>query len=116
MSSIAAGVASSVTGAAQQARQVGAARDKHRVDGQRAADHDADQFIQKLEASHAADDPDAELPDRQAPGYEQLYLCDPDGEPLGRPGPPTADTYEARPDGSLVPPGYPLYQHLDVTA
>ena len=117
MSSIGTGIAMSVASVAHNARKAGESCDKQRTDAGRAAQRDGDQFLHKLEAAASAEDPDAELPDRQAPGYEQLYLLDSDGEPLGDPGPPpSAELYEAHPDGTVGHADHPLYRHLDVTA
>ena len=118
MSSIGTGVATSVAQVAQNAQQTASARDKSRADVQRTAQAEADRFEQRLHSAAQADDPGAELPDRQAPGYEQLYLHDGDGEPLADPSEPTADESPAYPPqyGPYPAPYAPLYQHLDIKA
>jgi hypothetical protein len=125
MSSIGTGVAASVAQVAHNAQQTAKARDKSRADVQRAVQDDADRFEHRLHAAGQADDPDAELPDREAPGYEQLYLQDGDGQPLGPPDVPQ-DAIAPPPIGiGLIPPAppevpgppaFPLYQHLDIQA
>ncbi|MEO1237627.1 MAG: hypothetical protein AAFX76_12635 [Planctomycetota bacterium] len=118
MSTIGTGVAASVAQVAHNAQQAARARDKARADQTRAARDDGDRFEQRLASPSQADDPDAELPDRQAPGYEQLYFRDGDGEPLVDPAaspPPATDPY-TDPLGGPPLPGHPLYQHLDVKA
>ena len=124
MSSIGTGIATSVASVSQTAQQTARARDKSRADVQRTAQNDTDRFEQRLHAAGEANDPDAELPDRQAPGYEQLYLEDGDGEPLGPPetpeapdGPPEAAAPSAALTyGPAAGPEHPLYQHLDIQA
>lgn len=124
MSSIGTGVATSVAQVAQNAQQTARARSKAGTDTQRAAQADAVLRLQRLQAPGAANDPDAELPDRQAPGYEQLYFTGPDGQPLPDPHPLTSDPTPGGdlPDhaptvinyGPHAQPAFPLYQHLDV--
>ena len=122
MSSIGTGVAASVAQVTQNAQQSAKAADKARGDTRRAAQTHAQQHVARLRAPGAALDPDAELPDRQAPGYEQLYFTGPDGQPL--PDPHLHDGQTHHPDAEAHPhiiaygphaePTYPLYQHLDV--
>ena len=121
MSSIGTGVATSVAQVAQNAQQSAKARDKARTDGDRAAHAHATLAVARLQAPGAATDADAELPDRQAPGYEQLYFTDPHGQPLA---PPLLDAASLPPGhdpsetiltyGPHAEPTYPLYQHLDI--
>lgn len=136
MSSIGTGVATSVASVSQTAQQTARARDKGRADVQRTAREEADRFDHKLQAAGEASDPDAELPDREAPGYEQLYLQDGDGDPLAESASPTEPDAAAT-DAAALPaldpgvygphpapgtpapgnlPGHPLYQHLDIQA
>lgn len=121
MSSIGTGIATSVASVSQTAQQTARARDKGRADVQRTARETADRFEQRANATGETSDPDAELPDHQAAGYEQLYLEDGDGEPLaeqetpGQPAPAEPVVYgpAAKPP---APPEHPLYQHLDIKA
>ncbi len=117
MSSIGTGIAAGVAAVAQTAQQTARAKDSVRNTAQRVAQDSADTFVERLQSAGQADDPDAELPDRQAPGYEQLYFQDGDGQPLAPPAPlsPAADD-SAVPPYAASAPGHPLYQHLDVQA
>ncbi|MEM1108528.1 MAG: hypothetical protein AAGH99_07545 [Planctomycetota bacterium] len=118
MSSIGTGIATGVAAVAQTAQQTARAQDKVRSTNQRVARDTADAFVERLQSAGQADDPDAELPDRQAAGYEQLYLQDGDGESLAPP--PPEITQETQDAAAAVPPpvapGHPLYQHLDIKA
>ena len=122
MSSIGTGVATSVAQVAQNAQQAGKARDKARADVHRTAQQAQLQRVARLRAPGAALDPDAELPDRQAPGYEQLYFTAPDGQPLPDPHDPDDPPHAAEASahdhmityGPHAEPTFPLYQHLDV--
>ncbi|MEM7626001.1 MAG: hypothetical protein AAF333_10265 [Planctomycetota bacterium] len=118
MSSIGTGIATSVASVAQTAQQTARARDKRSGDAQRTAQEVADRFEQRLHAAGEANDPDAELPDHQAPGYEQLYLQDGDGEPLSEPADPSAPVPVVYGPAAPPPsaPEHPLYQHLDIQA
>ncbi|MEM9883565.1 MAG: hypothetical protein AAF800_11665 [Planctomycetota bacterium] len=116
MSSIGTGVAAGVASVAHNAQQSAKARDAARSAAERLRREAADTFVQRLQSAGQADDPDAELPDRQAPGYEQLYLRDIDGQPLGDPSREVADTPYANLPVPPPPPGHPLYEHLDVVA
>ncbi|MEM8738995.1 MAG: hypothetical protein AAGG38_11045 [Planctomycetota bacterium] len=127
MSSIGTGVAASVAQVAQNAQQSARAKDKARAGQDRVARDGADHFDQQLQSTTQADDPDAQLPDHQAPGYEQLYLHDRDGQPLAPPRPLPGDTPPSaglsEPNltgfvtyGPSAAPAHPLYQHLDIKA
>ncbi|MEO0514931.1 MAG: hypothetical protein AAF086_06505 [Planctomycetota bacterium] len=121
MSSIGTGIATGVAAVAQTAQQTARAKDNARNTAQRVAQDSGDAFVERLQSPNQADDPGAELPDRQAAGYEQLYFQDGDGESLAPPldtnddapaaPPPAESPYAAAPT-----PGHPLYQHLDVQA
>lgn len=73
MSTISTSLAASVAQTAHNAQQAARQRDKTRND--RATDQaDFNRLMtEKLNGPEDAEDPSAELPDRQAPGYEQLY-------------------------------------------
>ena len=120
MSSIGTGIATGVAAVAQTAQQTASAKANARSTAQRVAKDNADVFIERLQSAGQADDPDAELPDRQAAGYEQLYFQDGDGESLAPPTPadaPPAGPTEATADSQApIAPGHPLYQHLDIQA
>jgi len=118
MSSIGTGIATGVAAVAQTAQQTARAQDKTRGTDQRVAQDSADTFVERLQSANQADDPGAELPDRQAAGYEQLYFQDGDGEPLA-PSPQTPPAETTMPDAPYTTaptPDHPLYQHLDVQA
>ncbi|MBB6430248.1 hypothetical protein [Algisphaera agarilytica] len=121
MSSIGTGIATGVAAVAQTAQQTARNKDLVRNTQQRVAKDNADSFVERLQSAGQADDPDAELPDHQAPGYEQLYLHDGDGEPISPDPlkPEAAERSDKAPDisdQSPPPPGHPLYQHLDIKA
>lgn len=120
MSSIGTGIATGVAAVAQTAQQNARSKDSVRNTAQRVAQDSGDAFVERLQSPNQADDPGAELPDRQAAGYEQLYFQDGDGEPLGPPTPtPEQLAAASQAAGSETPPlapGHPLYQHLDVRA
>ena len=118
MSSIGTGIATGVASVAQAAQQASRARDKNSGDVQKLARDEADRFEHQLQAAAQADDPDAELPDHQSLGYEQLYQ-DGDGQPASEsPTDPEADEAPANqaPDAPMIGPQQPLYQHLDIKA
>ena len=77
MSIIGTGVAASVAQTALNAQQQARAVDKSRGEQQRVAADAAAAFVRRLQGTSHTDETGAELPDRQAPGYEQLY--GPDG-------------------------------------
>lgn len=117
MSSIGTGtsVGTSVASVAHNAQQAARGRDKARGDIQRTAQEVTDRFELQAQAAGEASDPDAELPDHQAPGYEQLYGEDGDAQPA----PDVASEASPATDKATAtdPPGAdPLYQHLDVKA
>ncbi|MEM9420531.1 MAG: hypothetical protein AAGA25_15995 [Planctomycetota bacterium] len=119
MSSIGTGIATGVAAVAQTAQQTARNKDLVRNTQQRVAKDSADSFVESLQSAGQADDPDAELPDHQAPGYEQLYLHDGDGQPLATPQDPAAQPSQADSTGTYgttPQPGHPLYQHLDIKA
>ncbi|MEM9916157.1 MAG: hypothetical protein AAF911_14470 [Planctomycetota bacterium] len=120
MSSIGTGIATGVAAVAQTAQQTARAKDNARSTAQRVAKDNADVFIERLQSAGQADDPDAELPDRQAAGYEQLYFQDGDGESLAPPipadAPPAGAPDAAAESQAPIAPGHPLYQHLDIQA
>lgn len=127
MSSIGTGIAAGVAAVHQTARQTARSKDIARNADQHVAADKRDEFVERLASAAAAGDPDAELPDHQAPGYEQLYLHDGDGQPLAEAPSPEAEaqtTTIISPDGTvaefLLPPdpgpNHPLYQHLDIKA
>lgn len=133
MSSIGTGIAAGVAAVHQTARQTARTKDIARNTTHRVAADNRDEFVERLASAAAAGDPDAELPDHQAPGYEQLYLHDADGQPLADPTPrgeeTDAETHDDNhvativgPDGKVVefhlPPeaDSPLYRHLDIRA
>lgn len=120
MSSIGTGIATSVASVSQTAQQTARARDKGRADVQRTVQEAADRFEERAHAAGEASDPDAELPDNQALGYEQLYLHDGDGEPLAddpEASPPAAEaTIYGPAPGPPTGPEHPLYTHLDIKA
>lgn len=139
MSSIGTGIAAGVAAVHQTARQTARAKDIARNTSHRIADDNRDEFVERLQSAAATGDPDAELPDHQAPAYEQLYLHDGDGRPLADPPAPAScplplphpagaamghehTATVIAPDGSvaafiLAPePESPLYQHLDIRA
>ncbi len=118
MSHIGSDIAINAAQVAHNAQRAARAQDKGRADTQRTARQHGDKFVERLHAAAQADDPDAEMPDRQPLGYEQLYLQDPDGQPLADPPAPVepddlAELYHQLTDH---PPAHPLYQHLDITA
>ncbi len=106
MSAIGTSYAAGVAQTAHAAQQVARQRDKARTD--RAGDQAdfARLVAERLDAPEDAADPDAELPDRQAPGYEQLY-------PL-----PEGETPAPSPDPETDAPVTPVadFQHIDVQA
>lgn len=112
------GIAAAAAQAAHTAQKVGRSQDKNKADRTHAQDREADLFVHRLQAASEADDPDAELPDHQAPGYEQLYLYDAEGEPLADPLAPLAPDEQA--PASHAPPPAPvegtLYHHIDIEA
>lgn len=127
MSSIGTGIATSVAQVAHNASRAARSQDKKSGDAARATAQEQDTFIQRLYAAGQTSDPDAELPDRQAPGYEQLYLQDGDGEPLADASTPGEPDHEPPQEPLLLPPDAllynarsrpeaPLYQHLDIQA
>ena len=111
-------IASSVAQVQHNAAHTAKARDRRRADTRHAAQAHADRFEKQLNSPQQADDPDAQLPDRQAPGYEQLYLEDPEGKPIA-PASLDQSTYLYASPGAHLPaakPTFPLYQHLDIQA
>lgn len=117
MSSIGTGIATGVAAVAQTAQQTARAKDKARSTSHRVADANRDEFVERLQSAAAAGDPDAELPDHQAPGYEQLYLHDGDGEPIAFQSAPAPELHpEPEAYGPTPAPIHPLYQHLDIQA
>lgn len=114
MSSIGTGIATGVAAVAQTAQQNARAKDSAHSTTQRVAKDSADLFVERLQSANQADDPDAELPDHQAPGYEQLYFQDGNGEPISPLIPPLSDAALPPEDSAPRLPSHPLYQHLDV--
>jgi len=114
MSVIGTGIAASVAQTAQNAQQVGRAQIKQKAETARLAQSEADRFDERTHATGQTEDSDQELPDRQAPGYEQLYLQQdhvPDHVPSQPQLPMKAedDVGPAAPDNQA-----PLYRHLDI--
>ncbi len=113
MSTISTSVAAGVAQSAHNAQQVSRQRDKARND--RAADQAefSKLMTERLHAPEDAEDPDAELPDRQAPGYEQLYDLPHDLPPGAVPpnGPDAVDSADATPPTPVAD-----FHHIDVQA
>jgi len=111
MSSIGTGIAAGVAQTAQQSQSVSRSADKRRAEAARQQEETNDRVDQLLKAGETAD-ADAELPDHQSAGYEQLY--DEHGRPTGDGHEQDA---EASPDsGADEDDDRPLYDHVDVKA
>lgn len=113
------GVAAGVAQTALQAQQVARRLDGQRTEQAEARRREVERMRAAAEMLGATEDADAELPDRQAPGYENLF-GDRVPEPAYRPEPHSEAgeapaTAEAGHRGDLNQPP-PLYRHLDVRA
>ena len=124
MSIIGTGIAAGVANTGQTAKQQSATNSGK--DAQR-ADHasQSDKFVSQLHEASATRDADEDLPDQQAPGYEQLYD---EGEAQQDQDNPNdqihdADAPASSSTGVLLPPTYdpnardhPLFRAIDLKA
>ncbi|MEM1098164.1 MAG: hypothetical protein AAGH92_05185 [Planctomycetota bacterium] len=101
---LAAGVAQSAHNAEKLARQ----QDKRRVDRDADRAEFSEKVAEQVESPVDANETDDQLPDRQAPGYEQLYA--PAGDPNANDVEP-AKTNEAEPDTTVE-----TFRHIDISA
>ncbi|MEM0913660.1 MAG: hypothetical protein AAGB29_06475 [Planctomycetota bacterium] len=113
MSIIGTGIAAGLAQTAHQSQAVSRAEDKRRAETTRQQEETADR-IEALLQTGATADADAELPDHQAAGYEQLY-GDPEGERPARQE-SAADGAETDPAQQADGPQRPLFEHVDVQA
>jgi hypothetical protein len=107
MSVMGTGTAAAVAQTAHTAQKTARSQLKAGGDLDHARAAEQDQFIKKLTAASEADDPDAELPDHAAPGYEMLYDQPQEAEPR--------DSDADQSDSKTSEPE-PLYRHIDIQA
>lgn len=122
MSVIGTNAAASVAQTAHAAQQVAREKDKKHADRAHDDVRLSQKFAEKLHDAEDAADPDGQLPDRQAPGYEELYqqrLANPHQNAAA------ADSAAKHPGAAGVDAGFPTgvdafgmptFQHIDLKA